>query len=101
MTTLHLGIFHVEVEPLSKGLYELFTDDEKEIVRFGMLPAEKMDTFAENLRKRIKPGTYRKPDEEDFDKRMIDISEAEAEHYVSEILRNVTVGIYNLCDMIV
>lgn len=39
-----------DIKPLAAGLMKLFTDEEKAILRIGMLPHRIMDSFEKNLR---------------------------------------------------
>ena len=45
----------VNVEALAKGLFDLFTDEEKTILQFGMLPAHAMASLHGELAEIVKP----------------------------------------------
>jgi len=43
----------IDVKPLASGLLELFTQEERDILRFGMLPAAKMELLTKQLREKF------------------------------------------------
>lgn len=40
----------INVKPMARGFYEMFDDSEKTVLRFGMLPAKKMELLESSLR---------------------------------------------------
>ena len=46
---MKFGPYTVDVKKIAKGMFDLFDESEKKILRFGMLPAKKMDLFEKKL----------------------------------------------------
>ena len=53
---MKFGPYTVDVKKIAKGVFDLFDESEKEILRFGMLPAKKMDLFEKGLDGKLREG---------------------------------------------
>lgn len=100
----------IAYEPLAKGLIELFTSEEKDILRFGMLPAKKMETLEKLIKERIlgfaveqKEGnTYLyTTSEEQRDKGWPDVIEFDINRVTADVVHNVCLKIYEHGNLVV
>ena len=105
----------VNVTKLARGVFDLFTEDEKTVLRFGMLPAKKMELLETQLRDKFN-GLGKHPREvwpkstsggESYteDTRMSSVdgtyTEWHLDKLVSEAMHEVTLGIYRIGDLVV
>jgi len=96
------GPFIVDVQACADGLFKLFTNAEKEVLRFGMLPAVKMDSLVSHMETIFSPGVYRDPDTSlEFAERMIDVDEYDAKRYLNAAVKAISLAIYSQGDLIV
>lgn len=103
--------FTIDVEPLAAGLLKLFTPNEKAVLRFGMLPAEKIESFERLLTERFSSlstplteslgrddftATVKRPDDAGYD--VIDFSMRDL---VKEAMHEVCCQLYRIGDLVV
>ena len=53
-TTLRTVPFTIDADAIAEGLLEMFTDNERVVLRFGMLPAEKMECVKSSLERKFR-----------------------------------------------
>jgi len=51
--TLHELPVTIDVSAMAQGILDLFTDEERTVLRFGMLPAQKMESLERLLREKF------------------------------------------------
>ena len=104
----------INVTKMAEGIYEMFTEQEKNILRFGMLPAEKMHILDTQLREKFEE-LGKHPTEvwpksliaETYDKddRVSTVNdevyEWNTQKLVSEAAREISLGIYSIGDLVV
>ena len=101
-TKTHFGPFIVDVENCAIGLLKLFTQTELDVLRFGMLPARKMETLVSHMETIFSPGVYRDPDTTlEFADRMIEVSASDAKRYLAAAVKAITTSIYSKGELIV
>ena len=108
----------IDAAGLAAGFLEMFTSEERDVLRFGMLPAKKMECLEEKMREVV--GQYGQPPKEVFGdltefiypdatehtrlSRKTEsgkIVEWELDKAVSEAVRLVTVELYRQGDLVV
>ena len=105
----------VNVTKMAEGLFALFTDDEKTVLRFGMLPAKKMACLGKQLREKF--GKLGKHPREVWPESMIaaesygedarlstvdgEVTEWDMGKLVSEATHEITLGIYAIGELVV
>ena len=94
--------FTIDAAAIARGMLDLFSEDEKVVLRFGMLPAKKMQSLEEALRRKFSEGTDGNSDE------LVAIGEEsrQAWHYsleetVSKAMKEITLEIYKIGDLVV
>jgi len=105
----------VNVTQMAEGIFGLFTEDERVVLRFGMLPAKKMEVLQQQLREKF-DGLGKHPREAfplsviadmdyDEDTRFSTVNgefrEWNLRKLVSEATHEITLGIYAIGDLIV
>lgn len=110
-------VFSIDAAKIAEGMLDMFTDDERVVLRFGMLPAEKMrlaekclrDKFLEKARKPepLPDGaswdgdTYtcycRRPNDEPG----FDIVEFSMKKLVQEAVHEIALHLYKIGDLVV
>lgn len=101
--------FTIEVEPLAEGILNLFTEQEKVVLRFGMLPAEKMDSMKRMLTEKFTAMTLSpEPGRDDFtaivkklDGEGYDVIDFSLRELVSEALHEITCQLYRIGELVV
>jgi hypothetical protein len=64
MTKLTNAPFNIDADAIAEGLLEMFSEEERVILRFGMLPAEKMRVLEQALLEKFLAGsTARTPED--------------------------------------
>lgn len=104
----------VNVSAMAAGLLEIFDEDERVILRFGMLPAKKMELLEKTLREKFEElgqhpakawplsmitETYG-PDDR-VSSVNGEVREWNLRKLVSEAMREITLGIYAIGDLVV
>ena len=105
----------VNVTKMAEGLLGMFTDDERTVLRFGMLPASHMERLEKLLREKFE-GLGKHPrdvwplssiaDENYGDDDRLstvngEITEWNIRKLVSEAVHEITLGIYEIGDLVV
>lgn len=99
----------MDVEKLAEGVYGLFTEEEKDILRFGMLPAKKMELVEKDFRRKFLESSYELEDVGDDRKEESHFSyDSEGEmvvfnmnRLVSEAMHKLTVELYRIGNLVV
>lgn len=105
----------VNVTKMAEGIFDLFDEEERVVLRFGMLPAKKMEILQKNLREKFdKLGKHPADvfslstiarEEWDADDRLSTVNGETTEwnlrKLVSEAMHEITLGIYAIGDLIV
>jgi hypothetical protein len=113
--------FTIDADKIAEGLLEMFTDDERVVLRFGMLPAEKMESLKRIIRERfegeatmeIHPKTtlggmltWDKDSHTAYAKRAdgrpgVDIIDFSMNKLVAEAVHEVCLALYKIGDLVV
>jgi len=105
----------VNVTKMAEGLKEMFDDEELTILRFGMLPAKKMELLEKNLREKfgelgrhprdVWPKSLIATTCYDEDDRVSMVNDEVREWHlgklVSEAMHEISLGIYAIGDLVV
>lgn len=99
--------FTIDAPAIAAGMIELFTQDEKDILRFGMLPAEKMESLRRAIERRFSQTEHaivRNNDEyicvhETPTRR--NIITFSMKKLVAEAMHEITLEIYKIGDLVV
>lgn len=94
---------YVDAEPFAAGLLEMFNPAERLALRFGMLPAAKIECLQECLEKHFRESLGATGDGDVFEARVGpgDIREFRISKLVSEATREITLALYSIGDLIV
>jgi hypothetical protein len=99
---LRTAPFSIEVEPLAAGLLDLFTDEERTVLRFGMLPAEKMRMIERIIREKfLQTATCKDGDlftAHTEDRQIVDFS---MKKLVAEAMHAISCELYRIGDLVV
>ena len=105
----------INVTKMAEGIMGMFTDEELTILRFGMLPAKKMEILEKNLREKFE-GLGKHPrdvftlstiaaDDYGDDDRLStvngEVTEWNLGKLVSEAMHEITLGIYAVGELVV
>ena len=106
MNRLQLPI-KIDYEKIAEGIVEMFTDEERTVARFGMLPAKKMELLEEQLHQKFeREFTWYRRDAETLlcetardwpDK----FQEFSPKRLVADIVHNVSLAMYPKLDLVV
>ena len=105
----------VNVSKMAEGMLEMFDESERVVLRFGMLPAKKMEILEANLREKfddlgkhpadVFPLSMIAQSEYDKDDRLStvggEVTEWNLRKLVSEAMHEITLGIYAIGDLVV
>jgi hypothetical protein len=105
----------VNVSKMAEGLLEMFTEEERTVLRFGMLPAKKMEILEKNLRQKFEelgrhprdvwPLSTIAQNEYSEDDRVStvngEIREWNIHKLVAEAMHEICLGIYAIGDLVV
>lgn len=105
----------VNVTKMAEGLLEMFTDEERTVLRFGMLPAGKMEVLQTQLRNRfnelgrhprdVYPQSWIANTAYDEDDRLStvdgEVTEWNLKDLVSEATHQISLGLYKIGDLAV
>jgi len=104
----------INVTKMAEGLVEMFTDEERTVLRFGMLPAKKMECLETQLREKFEElgrhprdvwplamitETY--PETARVSTVNGKVEEWDIRKLVSEAVHEITLGIYSIGDLVV
>lgn len=53
MEKMSVGGFNIDADSIGRGAYELFSDHDKTVVAYGMMPAKKMEVIERQVRERL------------------------------------------------
>lgn len=96
----------LDAKQLARGFYDLFDKNEKTVLRFGMLPAEKMEVLEQNLREEFERVSAKM----DGDTRIVFTKEGSAlppyikfslKEAVREAMHKITLEIYAIGNLVV
>jgi hypothetical protein len=98
--------FTIDAEALAAGLLELFDDEERVVLRFGMLPALKMESVERMLREKFTENCTGPSDGDQFsawtnnpgERRVVEFS---MKKLVSEAMHEISVALYKIGDLVV
>ncbi len=105
----------VNVTKMAAGIFDMFDEDERTVLRFGMLPAKKMELLQKNLREKF-DGLGKHPrdafplsvlagmdyaDDTRFSTVDGKFREWHLDKLVSEATHEITLGIYAIGDLVV
>jgi hypothetical protein len=95
----------IDADAIAEGLLEMFTDEERTVLRFGMLPAHHMERLERALRNKFEEyAAYRDGEEcvamlkDDQDKAFVRFR---MDALVREAMRKVTLALYDIGDLVV
>lgn len=102
----------INYEALAKGFLGLFDEDERTVLRFGMLPAKKMEVLERELKEKILGQDSVQPNGSSKDFIWIstdhqradgyeDVIEFNIDRVVSDIAHNVSLELYKIGDLVV
>jgi hypothetical protein len=105
----------VNVSAMAAGILEMFDENERTVLRFGMLPAKKMELLEKNLREKFDElgkhpadvfylsGVAREEWNEDDRLSTVngEVTEWNLRKLVSEAMHEITLGIYAIGDLVV
>ena len=94
----------IDVALMAEGMVAMFSEDEKAILRFGLLPAETMEVLKTELqRKFAKLGSpiYETDDDIRLSRVQGEFHEWRLSSLVSEAMREITLGIYAIGELVV
>ena len=105
------GKFSIDADALARGMYDLFTENEKACLAFGMLPAEKMQTLERMLGEKFDQAAHKQYIEQrdvaeimlgDEGRTMCDEAYSKLrKQFVREAERLITLAMYNVAPMVV
>lgn len=97
--------FMIDAEKFAEGLLDLFTEDERVVLRFGMLPAEKMGVVERMLRNKfLEKATVKEGDLFTcyFDNgEYRTITEFSMKKLIGEAMREISLELYKIGDLVV
>lgn len=96
----------IDTEAIALGMLDMFDEDELEVLRFGMLPAEKMEVLERSLREKFETMAVQEKGDmynsviwgENGEVRIVGFDMKEL---VKEAMREVTLALYRHGDLVV